>query len=34
VETIANVVLNIMTNYVNHVARTLVDFPEVKPGQV
>lgn len=34
VETIANVVLNILTNYVNHVARTLVDFPEVKPGQV
>jgi len=34
VETVANVVLNILTNYVNHVARTLVDFPEVKPGQV
>src|SRR5271156_1675655 len=33
VETIANVALNIFTNYVNHVARTLVDFPEVKPGQ-
>jgi uncharacterized peroxidase-related enzyme len=33
VETVANVVLNIFTNYVNHVARTLVDFPEVKPGQ-
>jgi uncharacterized peroxidase-related enzyme len=33
VETIANVALNILTNYVNHVARTLVDFPEVKPGQ-
>lgn len=33
VETVANVVLNILTNYVNHVARTLVDFPEVKPGQ-
>jgi len=27
VETIANVVLNIFTNYVNHVARTVVDFP-------
>jgi len=33
VETVANVVLNILTNYVNHVAHTLVDFPEVKPGQ-
>jgi uncharacterized peroxidase-related enzyme len=33
VETIANVALNIFTNYVNHIARTLVDFPEVKPGQ-
>ncbi len=33
VETIANVALNILTNYVNHVARTLVDFPDVKPGQ-
>jgi uncharacterized peroxidase-related enzyme len=33
VETIANVALSILTNYVNHVARTLVDFPEVKPGQ-
>jgi uncharacterized peroxidase-related enzyme len=32
VETVANVVLNILTNYVNHVARTTVDFPEVKPG--
>jgi len=32
VETVANVALNILTNYVNHVARTVVDFPEVKPG--
>lgn len=32
VETIANVALNLFTNYVNHVARTAVDFPEVKPG--
>jgi uncharacterized peroxidase-related enzyme len=31
-ETVANVALNIFTNYVNHVARTAVDFPEVKPG--
>jgi uncharacterized peroxidase-related enzyme len=28
VETIANVALNIFTNYVNHVARTAVDFPQ------
>jgi uncharacterized peroxidase-related enzyme len=34
VETVANVALNILTNYVNHVARTVVDFAEVKPGQV
>lgn len=33
VETVANVALNILTNYVNHVARTVVDFPEVKPGE-
>jgi AhpD family alkylhydroperoxidase len=33
VETVANVVLNILANYVNHVARTSVDFPEVRPGQ-
>ena len=32
VETIANVAMNIFTNYVNHVAHTIVDFPEVKPG--
>jgi uncharacterized peroxidase-related enzyme len=32
VETVANVALNIFTNYVNHVARTVVDFAEVKPG--
>lgn len=32
VETVANVALNIFTNYTNHVARTVVDFPEVKPG--
>jgi len=29
VETVANVALNILTNYVNHVAQTVVDFPEV-----
>jgi AhpD family alkylhydroperoxidase len=32
VETVANVVLNIFMNYLDHVARTVVDFPEVKPG--
>ncbi len=30
VETIANVVANILTNYINHVAQTDIDFPEVK----
>ena len=34
VETVANVALNILTNYVNHVAQTVVDFPEVKAGQL
>ena len=33
VETVANVALNILTNYVNHVARTVVDFAEVRAGQ-
>jgi uncharacterized peroxidase-related enzyme len=32
VETVANVALNIFANYVNHAARTVVDFPEVQPG--
>lgn len=32
-ETLANVALNIFTNYANHMARTVVDFPEVKPGK-
>jgi uncharacterized peroxidase-related enzyme len=31
VETVANVAVNILTNYVNHVAQTVVDFPEIKP---
>ena len=30
VETVVNVVANILTNYVNHVAQTDIDFPEVK----
>ena len=34
IETVANVVVNIFTNYVNHVAHTVVDVPEVKPGLV
>jgi uncharacterized peroxidase-related enzyme len=33
VETVANVALNIFTNYVNHVARTVVDFPQVTFGE-
>jgi uncharacterized peroxidase-related enzyme len=32
VETVANVVLNIFSNYVTHVARILADFPQVRPG--
>ena len=32
VEVVANVAVNILTNYLNHVARTVVDFPEVKLG--
>ena len=34
VETVANVALNIFMNYMNHVARTVVDFAEMKAGQV
>ena len=34
VETVANVALNILMNYANHVARTVMDFPEMKPGPV
>lgn len=34
VETTANVALNIFTNYLNHVAQTVVDFPEVKSSEV
>ncbi|MBK8099637.1 MAG: carboxymuconolactone decarboxylase family protein [Planctomycetes bacterium] len=32
VETTANVALNILTNYVNHVADTVIDFPVVAPA--
>jgi uncharacterized peroxidase-related enzyme len=31
-EVVANVALNIFTNYFNLVADTVIDFPEVKPG--
>jgi uncharacterized peroxidase-related enzyme len=34
VEIVANVALNVLTNYVNHVARTVVDFPELIPGAI
>lgn len=34
VETLANVVANIFTNYLNHVANTDIDFPVVTTGQV
>jgi uncharacterized peroxidase-related enzyme len=33
VEVTANVALNIYTNYINHVAQTVVDFPQVKSGE-
>jgi uncharacterized peroxidase-related enzyme len=33
VETTANVALNVFTNYLNHVAQTVVDFPEVRSGE-
>jgi hypothetical protein len=32
VEVVANVVLNIFMNYLDHVARTVVDFPDVNRG--
>ncbi|MBP8299810.1 MAG: carboxymuconolactone decarboxylase family protein [Planctomycetes bacterium] len=32
VETIANVALNIFTNYLNHAAQTVIDFPKVESG--
>lgn len=31
VETVAQVALNIFTNYINHIAGTVIDFPEVTP---
>ena len=32
VETVANVAVNTFLNYMNHVARPALDFPEVRPG--
>jgi len=32
VETVANVALNIFTNYLNHAAQTVIDFPKVESG--
>lgn len=34
VEIIQHVALNTLTNYTNEVARTVLDFPEVKPGEL
>jgi len=31
-EVVANVAVNIFTNYFNHVAQTEIDFPKVEPG--
>ncbi|MGO9800136.1 MAG: hypothetical protein ACLPQ0_11795 [Candidatus Binatus sp.] len=32
VETVANVVLNIFANYLNHAPRSVVDFTNLEPG--
>ena len=34
IEVVQHVALNILTNYTNSVARTVIDFPEVKPGEL
>ena len=34
VEIVANVALNILTNYINHVARTEIDFPVVESAHL
>jgi len=34
VEIIQHVALNTLTNYTNNVAKTVLDFPEVKPGEL
>jgi alkylhydroperoxidase family enzyme len=33
VEVVLHVAMNTMTNYLNNVARTVIDFSEVKPGE-
>jgi len=33
IEVVQHVALNILTNYTNNVAQTIIDFPEVKPGK-
>lgn len=33
VETVANVAVNILTNYLNHVAEAEIDFPVITPGR-
>ena len=32
IEIVQHVALNVLTNYTNNVAHTVIDFPEVKPG--
>jgi uncharacterized peroxidase-related enzyme len=34
VEVVTHVALNILTNYTNNVAQTVIDFPEIKPGKL
>jgi len=34
IEVVQHVALNILTNYTNSVARTVIDFPEVVPGEL
>jgi len=34
VEVIQHVALNTLTNFTNNVAKTVLDFPEVKPGEL
>ena len=31
IEVVANVAINVFTNYVNNISRTTVDFPKVHP---
>lgn len=33
VEAVAQIAVNLFTNYLNHIAGTAIDFPEVKSGQ-